>query len=86
MIVERTKVLAAYRRAIFLGSTSESACDVVAQALGLQVESVQEVVAAGVFYCCPRGERQGVEVCPECAAESAAYSAAMGPVREGEPA
>jgi hypothetical protein len=45
VIIERTKVQAAYERARFLGSDHESACAVVAQALGIAIEAVREVVA-----------------------------------------
>ena len=33
-------------------------------------------------WCCERGQQQGVQVCDECAEISAAYSAAMRPVRD----
>lgn len=37
-------------------------------------------------WCCEAGQRQGVQVCAECAEASRGYSAAMAPVREGETA
>ena len=82
MIIERAKVIAAYRRARALGSDHETACAATAQALGIAIESAREVTS----WCCERGEALGVQVCPECAEISAAYSAAMRLVREGDPA
>lgn len=36
------------------------------------------------FYCCEQGKELDVQVCPECAEFSAAYSAAMGSTTEEE--
>jgi len=80
MIIERAKVIAAYRRARALGSDHETACAATAQALGIAIEAIREVAS----WCCDRGEALGVQVCAECAEFSAAYSAAMRPVREPE--
>jgi len=46
-IVERTKVIAAYRRAVVLGSDHAEACAVVARALGLDADTVSAVVRNG---------------------------------------
>jgi hypothetical protein len=43
MIIERTKVLAAYNRARELGADHDKACAAVAQALGVTVEIVNDV-------------------------------------------
>lgn len=45
MIIERSKVIEAYMRALRLGAEPEAACATVAQALSLPVEAVQDVVA-----------------------------------------
>lgn len=86
MIIERTKVLAAYRRARELGASDEEACASVAQSMAIAIEAVCDVVARGGLegWCCERGEALGQQVCEECAEISAAYSAAMGPEREPE--
>lgn len=47
MIVERSKVLAAYERARELGDDHDKACAAVAQALGLQAELVSYAVWQG---------------------------------------
>lgn len=47
MIVERSKVLAAYTRARELGDDHDKACAAVAQALGLPTELVRCTVQQG---------------------------------------
>lgn len=44
-------------------------------------DAARRIVQALSGWCCPAGEALGVAICPECAQASAAYSAAMAPVR-----
>ncbi len=46
MVVEHTKVQAAYTRARELGADHESACATVAHVLGIAIEAVREVAAS----------------------------------------
>lgn len=48
MIVERSKIIAAYERARALGADHVKACATVAQALGVAPEIVSDVVWQGV--------------------------------------
>ena len=45
---------------------------------GVQIAAAVELrISNAAGWCCERGQKLGVPVCPECAATSAAYSADM---------
>lgn len=48
---------------------------------GPAVTADEKAAVASVGVCCEQGEALGVQICPECAETSSAYSAAMAPVR-----
>lgn len=88
-IIARPIVRAAVERALTLDPCMETAIAVAAVALSIPVEAVREVMQPP-GWCCERGESLGISICNECAETSAAYSSAMGVVRdkqqESEPA
>lgn len=82
-ITTRESVRQAVARALLLGpGDTEAAIAAVAQALGLDVETVRECTQPDEGWCCATGENLGVRVCDECDEASRAYSAAMAPVRD----
>lgn len=84
MITTRESVRQAVARALLLGpGDTDAAVAAVAQALGLPEQEVRECWQPAECWCCEAGQRQGVQVCAECAEASRGYSAAMAPVREG---
>lgn len=80
-IIPRPLVRAAVERALSLDPCMESAIAAAAAALSIPVEAVRDVMQPPA-WCCERGESLGISICNECAETSAAYSSAMGVVRD----
>lgn len=86
MIISRDTVRQAVTHALTLCPDIDAALSVVAEALHLPEHEVRECWQPAEVWCCEAGQRQGVQVCAECAEASRGYSAEMAPVREGAPA